>query len=351
MNTDKLSTKICTPDNNESKIELIEESKKNTFSKPIDININEDYLNKSKYEINGDNIIKKDDDNKLDDIIYEQFKDMKFKDKNKDKFSSIEEDDSIEYQNMYEVLDKDNKITNQNINDNSNYNEPSLLKKKTERPKDISVNDSSFQRNKINMIQKLTPKKKTKKKRSNRDKYIKAFLSNFFNQFLFKRGNNLFKRCKFEKLKTYKIYKCNYKKMILKQIERNLAELINKTYVQIFTDYDEKEKEGIKNQKHNKELFVQIYEELKILPYTPERQEFKNFIESPISKLIIDYYHSKEFNEFKKKVYKDGKTVQDYDNEFFKERGRNYSLLEPYNFLRYANSKPYCHNQRKKKIK
>ena len=139
--------------------------------------------------------------------------------------------------------------------------------------------------------------------------------------------------------------------MILKQIERNLAELINKTYVQIFTDYDEKEKEGIKNQKHNKELFVQIYEELKILPYTPERQEFKNFIESPISKLIIDYYHSKEFNEFKKKVYKDGKTVQDYDNEFFKERGRNYSLLEPYNFLRYANSKPYCHNQRKKKIK
>ena len=171
MNTDKLSTKNCTPNDNESKIELIEKNKKNTFSKPIDIkkdenlislDINEDYSNKSKYEFNGDIIFKKNDDNNLDNIIYKQFKDMKFKDKNKDKFSSIEEDDSIEYQNMYEVLNKDNTITNQNKNDN--YNEPSLLKKKTERSKDISVNDSSFQRNKINMIQKLSPKKKQKKK-------------------------------------------------------------------------------------------------------------------------------------------------------------------------------------------
>ena len=59
-------------------------------------------------------------------------------------------------------------------------------------------------------------------------------------------------------------------------------------------------------------------------------------------------YESGELQKFKNKKFKHGTSV-DYDIIFYKERKRHYYLLEPYGFIRYAKSKPYCHNERKKK--
>ena len=69
--------------------------------------------------------------------------------------------------------------------------------------------------------------------------------------------------------------------------------------------------------------------------------------------VIKDYYHSGKFEDFKNKDFKKTKrAIKDYDEDFIKERGRGYSLLEPYNFIEYARSKPYSQKRRKKsKIK
>ena len=257
---------------------------------------------------------------------------------------SIDEENENEIKNMYELIEKRPEDTNIN----TLINEPLPLDNQ-KRPNDISLNNSSnsmiknesqqnIQKvNKSSKISRQSKAKKSKKKRSNHDNYIKSFLSNFLNKFLYKELNDRLKKCEFTTIsKNSKIYRCKYKKNVGNQIERTLGTFLKKTVVEIFY-------------MNNEELFDKIYSEFKNSP-SPEKAQFKKFIENNMEMLIKPYYHSKEFSNFKNKVFKrTNRTIKDYDKEFSNERGRKYSLLDPYKFIDYAKSKPYCPKQRKKK--
>ena len=99
----------------------------------------------------------------------------------------------------------------------------------------------------------------------------------------------------------------------------------------------------------NKALFDKIKKEYKIVQ-NPDVEEFLNYIKSIMENVIKEYYLSEEYKDFSNKVFpRTKRTIKDYDNNFCKERGRGYSLLEPNNFIKYASSDPYSQKPRKKK--
>ena len=225
------------------------------------------------------------------------------------------DNDSVNENNLPYVGQNDN-----NLNDNLTSEMPCPLNRKRER------------------------EEKKPKKRGTHDYYIKSFLSDLLNNFLrreLKDRITKLKKCQFITIKKdAKIKKCNYITNIGKQIERTLKDFVEKkTVEEIFYTT-------------NKELFDNIKKECKNFQ-NPDAEEFLNYINRIMENVIKDYYHSKEFEDFKNKVFKKTKrTIKDYDNDFIKERGRGYSLLEPYNFIEYARSKPYSQKPRKKsKIK
>ena len=257
---------------------------------------------------------------------------------------SINEENENEIKNMYELIEKRPEDTNIN----ALINEP-LPFDNQKSPNDISLNNSSESKinnksqpnmqkvNKSSKISNQSKAKKSKKKRSNHDYYIKSFLSDFLNKSLYKELNDRLKTCEFITIsKNSKIYRCKYKKNIENQIERTLGTFLKKTVVEIFY-------------MNNEELFDKIYSEFKNSP-SPEKAQFKKFIENNMEMLIKPYYHSKEFSNYKNKVFKRSKrTIKDYDKEFSNERGRKYSLLDPYKFIDYAESEPFCKKKKKKK--
>ena len=98
----------------------------------------------------------------------------------------------------------------------------------------------------------------------------------------------------------------------------------------------------------NKALFDKIKKEYKIVQ-NPDVEEFLNYIKSIMENVIKEYYLSEEYKDFSNKVFpRTKRTIKDYDNNFCKERGRGYSLLEPNNFIEYALSPPYSQKTRKK---
>ena len=179
-------------------------------------------------------------------------------------------------------------------------------------------------------------KEKVSKKRSSHDYLIKRFLSSLLNKYIF------------NKLRKFNIHKCNYK-INANPKEKRLSALLKKTVKEVFIFYDIKALEGTSNHQKNKKI---IEEKMKTLTVA-EKEELKKLLDSTIEEQVILYYNSPEIEELKKKVCKNGKTVKELDEEFYKERKRGYYLLEPYEstygFIKYANSKPYCYNERKKK--
>ena len=335
FNIENLSTSINTP-NVESYINLIEpqksiasENEKNTSFLRYN---EEDCSNSAIFKFQEDGIIKSDDQNDID--IYNEVFKMNF---------SNDEENQDEIKNMYEIIENRPEDTNTN----ALINGPLPFDNQAS-PNNISLNNSSESKinnesqhniqkvNKSSKISNQSKAKKPKKKRSNHDYYIKSFLSDFLNKYLFRELKDRSKKCEFVTIsKNSKIYKCNCKKNVGNQIERTLGAFLEKTVVEIFY-------------MNNKELFDKIDIEFKNFP-SPEKAQFKKFIENNMEMLIKPYYHSKEFANFKNKVFKrTNRTVKDYDKEFSNERGRKYSLLEPYKFIDYAKSEPYCHNQRKK---
>ena len=151
----------------------------------------------------------------------------------------------------------------------------------------------------------------------------------------------------FKKLSKFNIHKCNYK-INVNPKEKGLSALLKKTVKEVFTFYDEKAFEGTSNQQKNKTI---IEEKMKTITVA-EKEELTKILDSTIEEQLIMYYNSPEIEELKKSKCKNGKTIKELDEEFFKERNRGYYLLEPYEstygFIKYANSKPYCHNERKK---
>ena len=187
------------------------------------------------------------------------------------------------------------------------------------------------------------------KKRSTVDYYLKAFLSNYLNKYLFNEANKRLKKWLKENNYDYKIYKCNYLKNIGNSIERTLSQFLVKSFKETYSIYDDTKKEGTKNAKNNGKLFKKIEEDFKDPKQLKLLKDFKIFYESINEDLLIYYYQSEEFLTFKNKKRKNGKTIKDYDYEFSHALKRKRpSLLIPYGFITYAKSEPYCHNQRKK---
>ena len=225
----------------------------------------------------------------------------------------------------------------------SEYDE--ITKKNFEHICQINENSEHFQNNFINKKRELSfkeekmNKNENKKPRSTHDYLIKSFLSNFINTFLFKKLNILSKKCGLGK-----IYKSNYK-INIKPNETRLLSLIQKTVKDIFTNYKINENKEYKNQKKNYNL-VEILDSKMYL--SKEEEELKQCFDSTLEEQLKLYYESEDLEKFKNKKLKHG-TPLDYNKIFYKERNRHYYLLEPYGFIRYAKSKPYCHNERKKK--
>lgn len=179
--------------------------------------------------------------------------------------------------------------------------------------------------------------KKNKKIRSTHDYLIKSFISNFINTYLFNKLNKLSKICNFGK-----IYKSNYK-INVNPKETELLSFLKKNVKEIFSSFNENAEE-YRNQQKNHNLIEKLYNKINL---SVEEKELKKVLDSLSEEELILYYQSDEIEKFKNKKLKHG-TPAYYDKQFYKERNRNYYLLEPYGFIRYAKSKPYCHNKRKK---
>lgn len=201
----------------------------------------------------------------------------------------------------------------------------------------VNKNEEQFDKDFINEKRERTQQKdpeKTKKKRTLRDYLIKSFLSNFINVYLFKKINELLEKCKLGK-----ICKCDYD-MIIKPNESHLAILLEKTVEELFIIYKEKASKKCEKQK-NKKLFEFIDNKVNL---SKNEEELVNLLKSKFEYQLKLYYKSKEIETFKTKKLKHGTPV-DYDKQFYSERNRQYYLLEPYGFIRYAKSEPYCHNK------
>ena len=226
---------------------------------------------------------------------------------------------------------------------NSERNESSRDEEKNrffiKKAENVVKNEEQYQKNRLNQKRQKKDSKENKNVRSKHDYLIKSFLSNSINKYVFKKINKLFK-----KNKLGKMYKCSYVK-IIKPNERHLSVLLEKSVKEIFSKYDEKASKECENQKSNKKLFEYIYNNVNLLE---DGKEIVNLLDSTYEDQLKLYYESKEIEKFKTKDLKYG-TPADYDKDFYNERNRKYYLLENYGFIKYAKSKPYCHNERQKK--
>lgn len=98
----------------------------------------------------------------------------------------------------------------------------------------------------------------------------------------------------------------------------------------------------------NKKIFESFFERISNkIDLSEDEEKLLNLLKSIYEDQVKLYYESKEFEKFKNKKFKHGTPV-DYDKKFYFQRNRHYYLLESNGFIRYAKSKPYCHNERKK---
>ena len=230
---------------------------------------------------------------------------------------SDEKKNENEIKYIYEIFgeEKENNKNPEFYCSSENKNS-SLLNKKRNASKDKEQKKNVY----------LEEKKDKKNKNEN---LILKFLTNYINVFLYKK---LIKTLG----KIINVEKCDRKRFI-KANENYLPHLLDKDLEEIF-DLEKKIKlieDNIKKFKINEE----------------EEKKIKELLKSRFKEQLILYYESEELKKFKKKRFKDGKTPEDYDKLFYagrKGKERGYYLLEPYGFIKYANSEPYCKNERKK---
>ena len=171
------------------------------------------------------------------------------------------------------------------------------------------------------------------------DYYIKAIKANIL-LFIKNTLNKLYEDCLFDnEFENMTFHMPNYKKYQGNAKEKDNKEFIKKQIKEVFQDYDVNEEEGTSRQKDNKYLIEKIYEIINF-PSNAEQKALKDFLEMTIEKAIEKYYDSSE--EFQK--FKAIRKIIFFDRQFFKEKYRNYSLLEKNGFLRLVNEPYYFHN-------
>ena len=172
------------------------------------------------------------------------------------------------------------------------------------------------------------------------DYYIKAIKANCL-KYCLNKLRALYNKCNFvNEFKNMTFHMPNYNKYQGSAKEKANKKFIKKTIKEVFMDYEEKynNKEGISRQIENKILIDKIYKINNFL-YSKEQKELKDFLEMPIKKAIGEYYDSTKFEQFKK-----DRKIKFYDRNFYKEKDRNYSLLEKNGYIRLVKEPFYSHN-------
>ena len=120
---------------------------------------------------------------------------------------------------------------------------------------------------------------------------------------------------------NYKLYAGNPK-------EKDNREFLKKTIKTVFMDYDKENEKGTSRQKDNEKLIKKIYELIKI-PTTENENNVIDFFEMTIEKGIEMFYVSEEF-----KLFKNDKLNRYYDDQFYIEKNRKFSLFEKNAFIK-----------------
>ena len=234
-----------------------------------------------------------------------------------------------------------------------NENDISILGKKTKR-KEINCNDDEEDDpsgEKIFAIEKIDIAKKFNYRK---DYYIKEIKRNFLNWTLQEMQTKI-DNCNFcKKFGKTNIHIANRDLYGGNPKEKDNREFINKTIEEVFT-LTENQKNSLKKisrQISNEELINKIrdyYEKLLIKKEKDKKysnqfnaiKEFIEFIQLTIKDALDLYYDSDEFKKFKSR-----RMIQYYDEKFFFERNRGFSLLVKNNFVAYVNL-PFYSNKRK----
>ena len=234
-----------------------------------------------------------------------------------------------------------------------NENDISILGKKTKR-KEINCNDDEEDNpsdEKIFAIEKIDIAKKFNYRK---DYYIKEIKKNFLNWTLQEMQTKI-DNCNFcKKFGKTNIHIANRDLYGGNPKEKDNREFINKTIEEVFT-LTENQKNSLKKisrQISNEELINKIkdyYEKLLIKKEKDKKysnqfnaiKEFIEFIQLTIKDALDLYYDSDEFKKFKSR-----RMIQYYDEKFFFERNRGFSLLVKNNFVAYVNL-PFYSNKRK----
>ena len=160
------------------------------------------------------------------------------------------------------------------------------------------------------------------------DYFKKIFIKSFL-KYLLNYGKKLISECIFkEKIGNLKLHMPNYKLYAGNPKEKDNKEFLLKTIKTVFVDYDKKSEKGTSRQKDNEKLINKIYE-LSNFQNSEKEKKLKNFLELNIEKAIEMYYESKEFENFK-----NDENNKYYDSMFYKEKNRNFSLLEKNGFIK-----------------
>ena len=235
------------------------------------------------------------------------------------------------------------------FDENNKENENSFLGKKIKRKNKVIIEEKIkkvFNIEKEEFIYRL-------------DYYKMAFISNFLT---YVKGilNKLNENCNF----CRKFGKSNFhtpKRELYggNPKEEDNRKFIDKTIEEVFTDYEIKNKnkleKGISRQKDNANLINRIkeYQETlskkiqkdeKYLDQYQKINELINYLKLKIKDAMDDYYDSNEFEKFKSRT-----KIKYYDEMFYYERNRKFSLLEKNNFVRLVNLPYYSEKNKDKK--
>jgi len=310
-------------------------------------------MNTVSIEIEDNNIPLSFDENSLNNLFYD---DTEFNKNFYTYFPIV-----FKYNNSDSMLEKENEEKNSQMNievektkdKSSDIKSNHIVKEKNEKKllgrKTLKHNSKNYSKNSKSHKNEANDEKKSIQKKgiffkNNKiyrlDYYIKAIKENIL-KFIMNTLNKLYKECHFDnEFENMKFHMPNYKKYQGNPKEKDNKEFIKKIIKEVFQDYDVNEKEGISRQKYNKNLIEKIYEFINF-PSTGEQKALKDFLEMTIEKAIEKYYDSsEEFQDFKKI-----RKIIFFDRQFYKEKYRNYSLLDKKNgFLRLVNEPYYCHN-------
>lgn len=286
----------------------------------------------------------------IDDILSDESNSIKSTKENDDSFSKLfskldyfipknEEEKKKRFTKVFlQVFSNDNNLEFDNIsydknneNENSNIN---LLGKKHLQENSIINFTEIYKAEKNKTKEKIFKIFKLCKNDApvyRLDYYKKIFIKSFL-KYLLNYGKKLISLLNLEdQISGLKLHMPNYKLYAGNPKEKDNREFLKKTIKKVFIDYDKENEKGTSRQKDNEKLIKKIYELIKI-PTIENENNIIDFFEMSIEKGIEMFYVSEEFNSFK-----NDKLNRYYDDQFYIEKNRKFSLFEKNAFIKLVN--------------